>query len=128
MNQSIISAQIEQCYRQLRISLVFNLVNGIFLIGALWGATNTAALFGWAFLLIAVTDARYLTLRAFEEALQGEQLNHDTWRRYFVIGACAAGVVWGAAGALLFHSDSLPHQVFLAFVLGGMVAGAVPLL
>ncbi|WP_233490201.1 diguanylate cyclase [Thiocapsa marina] len=50
------------------------------------------------------------------------------WRRNFVAGACAAGFVWGGAGIALFHPTSFTHQVFLAFVLGGMVAGGVPLL
>ncbi|MGB5830646.1 MAG: diguanylate cyclase, partial [Thiohalocapsa sp.] len=50
------------------------------------------------------------------------------WRRYSLIGACVAGIVWGAAGYFLFIPASLPHQLFLAFVLGGMVAGAIPLL
>ena len=45
-----------------------------------------------------------------------------------VFGACAAGLVWGAAGVLLFHPTSFVHQVLLAFALGGLIAGAVPLL
>ena len=69
-----------------------------------------------------------MMLRAFRNASQGARFRHDMWTHYFVVGACAAGFVWGAAGLLLFHPDSFPHQVFLAFVLGGMVAGAVPLL
>lgn len=38
--------------------------------------------------------------------------------------AWLSGVLWGAAGLLFFESGSLPHQVFLMFVLGGMAAGA----
>jgi diguanylate cyclase (GGDEF)-like protein len=45
-----------------------------------------------------------------------------------VLGACAAGLLWGSAGFFLFHPSSIPHQVLLAFVLGGMVAGGIPLL
>jgi len=127
-DQSIISAQIEQCYRQLPISLIVNLVNGLFLTVVLWEAANKPALLIWALLLIAVTGVRFLTLRAFRDAPRSAQFSFDAWRHYFVIGGCAAGVVWGLAGVLLFHPDSFPHQVFLAFVLGGMVAGAVPLL
>jgi diguanylate cyclase (GGDEF)-like protein len=127
-DQSIIGAQVEQCYRQLPISLVVNLVNGLFLAGVLWEAANTPVLLIWGLFLIAVTGLRFLTLRAFRDAPRDARFSYDAWRRSFVIGACAAGVVWGAAGVLLFHPDSFPHQVFLAFVLGGMVAGAVPLL
>ena len=127
-DQSIIGAQIEQCYRQLPISLIVNLVNGLVLAGVLWEAADTDALLIWVLFLFVITGIRFLTLRAFRAAPRGAQFSHDTWRHSFVIGACAAGVLWGAAGVILFHPDSFPHQVFLAFVLGGMVAGAVPLL
>ena len=127
-NSGISTAQIEQCFRQLPISLVVNLVNALFLAVVLWQAVSTSILLIWLFLLGAVTAARYLTMLAFNKALADARLEHRIWRRYFVAGACAAGLVWGISGVLLFHPDSFPHQVFLAFVLGGMVAGAVPLL
>ena len=128
VDQNATGAQIGQCYRQLPISLAVNLAVGMFLVVVLWGVADTRKLFVWIFFLLTVTDARFLTWRAFLDAPRNEQLNHDTWRRYFVNGACAAGIVWGAAGMLLFNPESLPHQVFLAFVVGGMVAGGVPLL
>jgi diguanylate cyclase (GGDEF)-like protein len=94
----------------------------------LWGAASAPVLVIWLLLLVAVTGARFLMLRAFRKAASGAEVDRAAWTRYFVIGACAAGVVWGASGVLLFHPSSFPHQVFLVFVLGGMVAGAVPLL
>jgi diguanylate cyclase (GGDEF)-like protein len=127
-DQHIICAQIEQCYGQLPTSLIVNLVNGIFLAAILWDAASMPVLVIWVLALIGVTGARFMMLRAFRRAPRDVQFRHDSWRHYFVVGACAAGLVWGAAGLLLFHPDSFPHQVFLAFVLGGMVAGALPLL
>ncbi|MDP1717381.1 MAG: ATP-binding protein [Burkholderiales bacterium] len=47
------------------------------------------------------------------------------WRNLFFFGAGLAGAAWGAAGFLLFPPDSFAHQLFLAFVLGGMMAGAI---
>ena len=47
------------------------------------------------------------------------------WRTYFTIGAVASGLVWGSTGLFLYAPESILHQVFLAFVLGGMVIGAV---
>jgi predicted signal transduction protein with EAL and GGDEF domain len=94
----------------------------------LWNAVPAPTLLIWSGLLIAVTGARFLTLRAYRNAAPKPESEHVVWTRYFLAGACAAGVVWGASGILLFHPSSFPHQVLLAFVLGGMVAGAVPLL
>jgi diguanylate cyclase (GGDEF)-like protein len=124
----ILVPQIAQSFRQLPISLTVNLANGLILAAVLWGAVAAPALLTWSGLLVAVTGARFLTLRAFRNASPRSELDHAVWTKYFLAGACAAGVVWGMSGILLFHPSSFPHQVFLAFVLGGMVAGAVPLL
>ena len=47
------------------------------------------------------------------------------WRNRFLAGAAASGLLWGAAGSFLFPEHSLPHQVFVSFVVAGMIAGAV---
>jgi len=124
----ILVPQIAQSFRQLPISLIVNLANGFILAAVLWNAVPTPALLSWSGLLVAVTGARFLTLRAFRNASPRSESDHAYWTKYFLAGACAAGVVWGLSGILLFHPSSFPHQVVLAFVLGGMAAGAVPLL
>jgi len=126
--KEILAAQIEHGYGQLPISLAVNLVNGLILTAVLWEVTTLPKLLVWSMALIAVTGSRYYTLRAFRANTRGAQFPYDTWCRYFALGACAAGLVWGLAAVLLFHPESFPHQVFLAFLLGGMVAGALPLL
>lgn len=47
------------------------------------------------------------------------------WRLYAVAGAAASGILWGSAAWLLFPPMNVAHQVFVAFILGGMVAGSV---
>lgn len=54
-------------------------------------------------------------------------LDVGKWRAAFAIGAGLAGAGWGAAGILLY-SESLEHQLFLVFVLGGMMLGAASIL
>ena len=44
---------------------------------------------------------------------------------WYTAGSFVSGVVWGLAGILFFSSEADYHQVFLAFVFGGMVAGTV---
>tara|TARA_R110002073_G_scaffold241497_6_gene403489 strand:+ start:11218 stop:13452 length:2235 start_codon:yes stop_codon:yes gene_type:complete len=79
---------------------------------ALWFGLAIASLVGRSLLLI-----RYQRARSEDSAT-------DRWGRLFTFGAFASGASWGAAGLLLFPVHSLPHQVILAFVLGGMTAGA----
>ncbi len=127
-DSGILVPQIAQSFRQLPISLIVNLAIGLILAAVLWNAVPTPVLLAWSGLLIAVTGARFLSLRAFRNASPRSDPDLAYWTRFFLAGACAAGVVWGLSGILLFHPSSFPHQVVLAFVLGGMVAGAVPLL
>ncbi|MDO9219975.1 MAG: diguanylate cyclase [Thiobacillus sp.] len=127
-DSGLLVPQIVQSFRQLPISLIVNLANGLILAAVLWNAVPTPVLLTWSGLLIAVTGARFLSLRAFRNASPSSEPDHAYWTKYFLAGTCAAGVVWGLSGILLFHPSSFPHQVVLAFVLGGMVAGAVPLL
>ena len=124
----ILVPQIVQSFRQLPISLIVNLANGLILAAVLWNAVPTPVLLSWSGLLVAVTGARFLTLRAFRNASPRSESDLDYWTKYFLAGACAVGVVWGLSGILLFDPGSFPHQVVLAFVLGGMAAGSVPLL
>jgi signal transduction histidine kinase len=56
-------------------------------------------------------------------APQGAEM--ERWRRYAILGAAASGVMWGASAVFLFPAMNVAHQVFVAFVLGGMVAGSV---
>lgn len=47
------------------------------------------------------------------------------WLRRYLLELFLTALVWGAAAIWLFPAEELTHQVFLAFVVGGMVAGAV---
>ncbi len=46
------------------------------------------------------------------------------WGTWFIVGSGLAGITWGFAGIFLFPAASIAHQTFIAFVLGGMAAGA----
>ena len=47
------------------------------------------------------------------------------WRAYIIAGAAASGIIWGSAAVFLFPPMNQAHQVFVAFMVGGMVAGSV---
>ena len=101
--------QIAQSFRQLPIALIVNLAIGLILAAVLWNAVPTPVLLTWSGLLIAVTGARFLSLRAFRHAAPRSESDLAMWTKYFLAGACAAGVVWGLSGILLFDPSSFPH-------------------
>lgn len=118
---------IEYCFNQLPISLFVNPINGVILVALLWGAIPGSLLGLWLLALMVVTLARYRLLRAFRHR-HSNAINRIPWEGAFIAGAGLSGLVWGASGVLLMHPQSYPYQVLIAFALGGMIAGAVPIL
>lgn len=57
-----------------------------------------------------------------------EQLDSDNWLHHARLGAGIAGAVWAAGGILCILGNQPTLQFFDAFVMAGMVAGAVPVL
>ncbi|MGV8711598.1 MAG: EAL domain-containing protein [Nitrosomonas sp.] len=47
------------------------------------------------------------------------------WGRLFIGAVLLSGILWGIAGGVFFVENSPIHQLFLAYILGGMVAGAM---
>jgi signal transduction histidine kinase/CheY-like chemotaxis protein len=72
--------------------------------------------------MVAMTVVRVHTTRAYSRRPAGTATH--TWAARFTAGSLVSGLIWGLGAALLFPSDHEPSQVVLAFVIGGMGAGA----
>ncbi len=124
---SVIVEQVGLLYSQATSGLIVTLLCSILVVAVLWDVVTRELLLGWFSFIAFVTLGRYLLVRKYRRATRVvEDINR--WRALFVLGAAAAGVAWGLAGTALFPEDSVFHQVFLTFLLGGMVAGAAPYL
>lgn len=111
-------------HRHAPIGFIATLVNTSLVTTVLWRKEPTwqiAAWFACQLAWVAVRQAVYLRLRR-----QPLTTASDAQRRLlrFRMSALISGFLWGASAVFLFPLDSLQHQIFLAFVLGGMVAGA----
>jgi signal transduction histidine kinase len=125
--QHIEAEQIRLLYEQAPMGWIVTLLNAGIVTIILRDVVGVFPRFAWLSLMIVVTLARAVLVMRYRRAAPAvEQMNQ--WRRRFIFGAGCAGAAWGSAGLLLFAPDSLVHQVFLAFVLGGMITGAVALL
>jgi two-component system cell cycle sensor histidine kinase/response regulator CckA len=95
----------------------------------LWPMIPPLIIFAWLTYILTVALLRSALVWRFQRAAPAPSAMRR-WGILFAIGAGLADIGWGAAGLVLFPSTAitLTHQVFLAFVLGGMIAGAVGLL
>ena len=116
--------QTRMLYQQLWIALIFTAIVAPILCVFQWSAVEQSAIFTWLSILVIVTCGRAILGLRYQRA-NPAAAEAERWYRWYIIGTALAGLAWGSAGVLLFPEDSLPHQVFLVFVLGGMAAGAV---
>jgi two-component system, cell cycle sensor histidine kinase and response regulator CckA len=91
---------------------------------ALWAEVPKTAILTWVSAMITLGAVRVFLQIHYQksETTTGNLIK----RRNITLAMLAAsGCIWGAAGVFLFPYSSMVHQVFLIFVLGGMLAGSV---
>jgi signal transduction histidine kinase/ActR/RegA family two-component response regulator len=81
----------------------------------------------WWLAALALAAARFGLARQFfaARAGPGEALR---WKHRALLSAAAAGLLWGAGGAAMMLVGPMSTRLFVALVMSGMVAGAVPIL
>jgi hypothetical protein len=123
-SDTVLIGQVRLLHDNALLSQLVALINSGILAYVLWPEVEHRRILGWLGCMVAVSLLRLGEARAFARARAPER-QILVWRNRFVLGAFTSGVLWGATGALLFPAGSLPHQVFVSFVVAGMVAGAV---
>lgn len=119
--------QVRMLHANLPLSQSVALANAAVLAALQAMVIERARVLIWLAIVVAVTLGRlYLGVRFARSAANDEDA--ERWLAWFGAGAVASGVAWGSAAWFLYPPDSVVYQVFLAFVLAGMVAGAVSLL
>ncbi len=121
-NQSIyFNDLIDQAFSHLPKALLANFLLSSILITVLWNEVPQQKLIAWTSMLWAITIARSFQYHRYRSRTDNSAKN---WAFHFSVGVTLTGVLWGASGIVLFAETSLPHQVFLVFVLGGLISGA----
>lgn len=116
--------QTKLLYAGLSLSIPVTLANAALLAAVQWPVIDHRIVLGWFSAIVLVSMLRGLTGVAFQRR-NATTSRSITWARRFFFGAFSAGFVWSAAAIFLFPEGDIAHQVFLAFVLAGMTAGAV---
>ena len=119
----IFADRVAHLYRQSNLGILLTLLVGVIISVELWTPRFRDVTVMWWLITIAIAAARYGLYRAY---LQRTDHDEEKWLRWMAIGALAAGVNWGIAGAVFFPSHSNNQQVFLAFILAGLISGGIP--
>jgi two-component system cell cycle sensor histidine kinase/response regulator CckA len=115
--------QVRQLYTQAPLGVIATLVNSLVLTLILWSVVPHPVLIGWLSATVVTTLLRYSLLYKYQHS-PTTPAEAGRWSGWFIINMAISGLLWGATAIFLFPVDSMEHQVFIAFVLGGMVAGA----
>jgi PAS domain S-box-containing protein len=118
--------RVEQLYSQLPLGLAATIVIGVIAAFELHEGRLIELVYFWAGLLGLVVVLHGLLYFGYRNDAR-RQDNTGQWLRWLGIGAFAAGAVWGFAAAVFFPSHADERQVFLAFLLAGVISGGIPM-
>ena len=125
----VLSKQVDLLYRNVRLGQITSVINASFLV---WVASTLEPTNGLGYWWVAACLAAVLRIRLagqyFACAAQSRYQEAPLWRRRARIGAAVSGVIWGIGALLLMLGATTTMQLFTAFVMAGMIAGAVPVL
>jgi signal transduction histidine kinase/CheY-like chemotaxis protein len=122
-SEQLLAAQIRLLYGNANLGVVVNIVAAAILGALQWGVISRPTIIGWCLYITVVSIARFAFARRYWRA-SSRATDLGRWRTVFTLGVGCAGAGWGAAGVLLYPPGHLTNQVFLVFVLGGMMLGA----
>jgi diguanylate cyclase (GGDEF)-like protein len=117
----------EQCriiFSSVPASLLAILINSSILSVVLWNRIDHLNIIVWFLATNCLSLIRWQLYSQFRRIDQ-TQHNEKNWYQLAVITTALSGATWGAAGIWLFSHQSVVHQVFLIFVIGGMCAGGI---
>ena len=126
-NQQVYAEQVRLLYSTLNLGVGVTLLATSVLSYLQWDAISHRAILCWWAYMVAVSGVRFAIWALYRRAARPDPAIRR-WGTAFTIGTALSGTGWGAAGFLLYSEAQLTNQVFLAFVLGGMMLGGASLL
>jgi diguanylate cyclase (GGDEF)-like protein/PAS domain S-box-containing protein len=123
LEKAVLLEQIRVLYRTPALELV-NLVNASLVAFVLRDLFPVSLFVGWIGLFCIVIPARFLDRWHFLRAPQQAELA-ASWGWRFAVGATLTGCLWGLTGSVILMTPDPAYHAFIAFVIGGMMAGAV---
>ena len=118
--------RVDQLYSQLPLGMAATVVTGVIAAWELREGRLIELVIFWGGLLALVVLLHGMLYLGYRNDIRRHE-NTGQWLRWIGIGAFAAGAVWGFAAAVFFPSHADERQVFLAFLLAGVLSGGIPM-
>jgi len=118
------SQQLRIAFQNSNISLTAGIFCAFVIVVLLWPVVDNRGLIMWLGAVSVLTLLRLSMQQSYERKdIRPEE--YRLWYAAFITTAFLSGCVWGALSVFLFPEQSLIHQAYLTFVIGGVCAGAV---
>lgn len=124
MKQAIRAEQIRLLFSSFKWSVLATIINSIVLTVVMMPAVEDRTILLWLACMLFITVCRIILTYAYFKFSPG-QLSITRWEWLFTSGVILAAMMWGSTALIIFPDESISHQVFLAFVVGGMAAGSI---
>src|SRR4051812_44535538 len=122
----VLADRVEQLYSQVPLGVVTTLIIGLIAAIELREGRFIELVIFWGALLTLVSVLHALLYYSYRRSSTIRE-DAEQWMRWLGIGAFAAGATWGFAAAVFFPSHADERQVFLAFLLAGVMSGGIPM-
>lgn len=121
--EQIFAEQVAQLYKLMPIGIVATITNSSILTLLLFNLVPRLLLLSWAGSLLIVSIIRSVLYRMALRAIS-RRTHLFFWSNLFTIGILISGIIWGSAAFFATSHTSDAHRILVAYVLGGMAAGA----
>jgi len=115
--------QVALLYSNLPIGAFASILNSIIITILFWNLLSHAILLLWCLSVISATFIRLIVMIVYRKSA-ARHSSVVIWSSIMIAGLGCTGILWGMTAAFMFFIDSLSHKLVIAFVTGGMVAGA----
>jgi signal transduction histidine kinase/CheY-like chemotaxis protein len=123
----VLAAQVRLLYGNRNVGVAVTVVAAAILAQLEWSAVPHAPIVAWCVYMGFVSAARFALAWRYDQNPPADS-EAARWGDAFAVGAGFAGIGWGVAAILLYPEADLSRQVYLLFILGGMMLGGTSLL
>jgi signal transduction histidine kinase/CheY-like chemotaxis protein len=123
-DQQLLTEQVNHLYEQSHIASIGVITASIVTGTVFWPLVEHVNLILWGTAAILITLIRHFFIIRYRRSKVSAQ-DALRWKNIFIKLIFISGTIWGSSAIFIFPETSFPHQVFLSFILVGMVSGAI---